>query len=108
MKNDEDYSRYVETQETIETWRQATFGTPVTTARMAARANEEMAELLRALTVDDSHPKAASEVADVVICLYGVASRLGVDLHAEVDRKMAVNRQRVWKVTDQGHGYHVR
>lgn len=36
------------------------------------------------------------------------AERLGVDLHAEIDRKMAVNRGRTWKRDSTGHGYHVR
>ena len=75
-----------ETQASIEAWRVETFGPSKTTVRMAARANEEMAELLRALTVDDANPAAASECADVVIVLYGVASRLGVDLFDEVDK----------------------
>jgi NTP pyrophosphatase (non-canonical NTP hydrolase) len=97
-----------ETQKSVTDWANETFGTAGSTARVAARANEEMAELLRALTVDDAHPKAAEEVADIVIVLYRVATRLGVDLHAEIDRKMAINRTREWKLSSDGHGYHVR
>lgn len=96
-----------ETQETICGWTEATFGTASSNARVASRANEEMAELLRALTSDDSHPKAVEEAADVVIILYRLAHRMGSDLHAEIDRKMQINRKREWKVTN-GHGYHVR
>lgn len=97
-----------ETQATITEWADATFGEVKDNARIAARANEEMAELLRALTSDADAPKAAEEVADVFIVLYRLATRLGVDIHAEIDRKMAVNRKREWKVDGTGHGYHTR
>ena len=94
-----------ETQHTISKWATETFGESGTTIRVAIRANEEMAELLRALSVDDKHPKAAEEVADIFIVLYRVAERLGVDIHAEVQRKMAINRARRWNLDGSGHGY---
>lgn len=97
-----------ETQKTISQWANDTFGPASSNARVGARANEEMAELMRALTADDNHPKAAEEMADVVIVLKRLAERMGVDLDAEVDRKMEVNRQREWKLDSTGHGYHVR
>lgn len=97
-----------ENQRSISNWANETFGPAGSNARVAARANEELAELLRALTADDEHPKAAEEVADTVIILYRLATRLGIDLHAEIDRKMAVNRAREWKLDNTGHGYHVR
>lgn len=98
----------IENQRTISNWANETFGPAGSNARVAARANEELAELLRALTADDQHPKAAEEVADTVIILYRLATRLGIDLHAEIDRKMAINRSREWKLDNTGHGYHVR
>ncbi len=97
-----------ETQESISQWCEATFGPTGSNARVAARANEEMAELLRALTVDDAQAKAPEEIADIVIILFRLATRLGVDLQQEIDRKMAVNRRRVWNLDGSGHGYHVR
>ena len=97
-----------ETQKTVSAWTEATFGKASSNARVAARANEEMAELLRALTSDDNHPKAIEEAADIVIILYRLAERMGADLHDEINRKMAVNRQRQWNVDVDGHGYHVR
>jgi NTP pyrophosphatase (non-canonical NTP hydrolase) len=97
-----------ETQKTISAWATETFGPVGTNVRVAIRANEEMAELLRALSVDDNSPKAAEEIADILIVLYRVAERLGCDLLAEVDRKMAVNRLRKWNRDGSGHGYHVR
>jgi NTP pyrophosphatase (non-canonical NTP hydrolase) len=98
----------VETQESCATWAQETFGPVSSNARVAARANEEMAELLRWLTVADDHPKAAEEIADVVIILYRLADRLGVDLPGMIDAKMAENRTRRWQVGGDGHGYHIR
>lgn len=98
----------IENQRTISAWANETFGPAGSNARVAARANEELAELLRALTADDEHPKAAEEVADTVIILYRLATRLGIDLHSEIDRKMTINRQREWKRDNTGHGYHVR
>ena len=98
----------IETQKSMSDWAQDTFGPVGSNVRVAARANEEMAELLRALSSDDLHPKAAEEIADVVIILNRLATRLGVDLAAEIDRKMKINRARVWKKDNSGHGYHVR
>ena len=37
------------------------------------------------------------ELADVAIYLMGLAEILGVDLQAEVQRKMAINRARVYE-----------
>lgn len=98
----------METQLSVAKWADETFGPVSSNARIAARANEEMAELLRALTADDTHPKAAEEVADIVIVLYRLMRNLGVDLLSEIDRKMAVNRNRQWMLDATGHGYHVR
>lgn len=158
----------METQRSICEWTAETFGTSGSTIRAAVRAQEELVELLRALT-SEQYDKAPAEVADTVIVLCRVAERrretldwhmtpiarrdrgraliyavranvalsamingyadpprdgattteivrflaacaawLGVDLQAEIDRKMAINRERVWTVGPDGHGYHVR
>lgn len=159
-----------ETQDTISRWAEETFGPSSSNARVAARANEEMAELIRALSAEDNNPKAAEEIADVLIALYrlnarmgfpydnygvfvGVApnnlatatainiqmaellhvlskddnnarakelirlvytgllilaDRMGFNLYEEVNKKMAVNRAREWRLDSTGHGYHVR
>ena len=65
----------IETQQTISAWADETFGEAGSNVRVAVRANEEMAELLRALTVDENHPKAMEEIADVYIVLCRVAAR---------------------------------
>lgn len=97
-----------ECQASISSWAENTFGPSSSNARVAARANEEMSELLRDLTADDNNPHAIEEAADIVIVLMRLAGRMNRDLMAEVDRKMAVNRTRQWNVDASGHGYHVR
>lgn len=98
----------IETQKTISDWANETFGTATSNMRIAVRANEEMAELLRALSADDYSSKAGEEIADVLIVLCRVAERLGVSIENEVNKKMAINRKRQWKKDGTGHGYHVR
>jgi NTP pyrophosphatase (non-canonical NTP hydrolase) len=99
----------IENQETIAKWAHQTFGPASSLARVAARANEEMAELLRVVTApfpDES--KTVEEAADIVIILFRLAEMTGEDLLARIDRKMQVNRMREWKLSNDGHGYHVR
>lgn len=97
-----------ESQTTISEWANATFGAAGSNASVAARANKEMAELMMKLAQDDAHPGAGEEVADVLIVLYRLAWRLGVDLHEEVGKKMTINRAREWKLDGHGHGQHVK
>lgn len=101
-------TQYRETQQSIAAWADETFGHARSNMAIAVRANEEMAELLRALIVDDWHPMAIEEVADVFIVLYRLAEMYGDDIHEAIDRKMLINRQREWRVDSTGHGYHVR
>lgn len=99
---------YDEDQDSIALWADETFGTPATNISVACRANEEMAELLRELSKNDHTAAAPPEMADVLIIMYRLATRMGVDLHEEVDKKMRINRQREWKLDGDGHGKHVR
>src|SRR4051794_8490622 len=96
-----------ENQATITEWIETTFGPVGSNARTAARANEEMAELIKAVIIDDRHPKLAEEMADIVIVLYRLATHLGVDLMEEVNKKMIINRNREWKLDGSGCGYHI-
>jgi NTP pyrophosphatase (non-canonical NTP hydrolase) len=75
--------------------------------RSACRANEEMAELLSDLSLGH-YAKAGEEIADIILCLHGVTAALGINIAYEVDRKMEINRKRKWRISDQGHGYHVK
>ena len=95
-------------QQFVSRWAQETFGDAGSNIRVASRANEEMAELLRALASDDDHPNADEEMADVLIVLYRLADRMGVDLEAAVCNKMAVNRRRVWERDASGCVFHLR
>ena len=98
-----------ESQASISWWARHTFGDgQPSNMSTAVRANKEMAELLGDLAINDDHPHAIEEAADVVILLFVLASRMERDLMAEVDRKMAVNRAREWNVDATGHGYHKR
>lgn len=97
-----------ETEQSVVAWADETFGATTSNIRIAARANEEMAELLRALSVDDANPKAAEEIADVVIILTRLARNLGTSIKSEIERKMEINRLRRWEKDNTGHGYHVR
>lgn len=97
-----------ETGATIAGWAAATFGPAHDPARVAARANEEMAELLRAATSQQPPSKLIEEAADVVIVLARLVHVAGGDIWEAVERKMEVNRARVWKKDGTGHGYHVR
>jgi NTP pyrophosphatase (non-canonical NTP hydrolase) len=91
----------------IQQWARDAFGPAPLPSRIAARANEEMAELLMAVNGDALVPaEIASECADIVIMLCRMADRLGFDLGAAVDQKMQINRARRWVVED-GVGKHV-
>ena len=70
----------VETQRTICDWALNTFGPSGSNLRVAARANEEMAELLRAVTAKAPWHDILEEAADVLIVLARVGERLCVEL----------------------------
>lgn len=96
-----------ETQSTITAWANATFGIPATNLSIVKRARRELDELQAKLEVDDKHPGAAEEVADVVIVLSRLVEYLGADLQSCIDAKMAKNRERRWTLDGNGHGQHV-
>lgn len=100
--------RSFETSASIAGWADQTFGDAGSDARVVARANEEMAELLRAVTSGKPGAAIVEEAADVVIILCRLAARNDSDLWEAVELKMAVNRKREWKTDGTGHGYHVR
>ena len=96
----------IEDQYAIAAWAEEAFGPVASNARLAARANEEMSELLRCLTTDDDGPGAGEEVADILIVLSRLGRNMGFNIDDEVDKKMAINRSRTWDRTGTGHGYH--
>lgn len=102
-----------ETAKTINEWANEVFG-PITDARYAvARANEEMAELIKEAS---SRPgffkqklsdKSAEEAVDVIICLLRILEESGFEAQASIERKMNINRLRVWKKDGSGFGQHL-
>lgn len=68
-----------ETQQSITQWIEETFGV-ASDARILARANEEMAELLKGVASGESPAKLAEECADVLIVLCPLAQRLATAL----------------------------
>lgn len=72
----------------------------------AIRAAEELAELIEMLVEDDNDPRAPREVADIDIVLRGIDAFHGVERSDLVDEKMAINRERQWDKTGDGHGQH--
>ncbi len=93
--------------ESITDWQAATFG-PVTPERAWARFEEEFDEL-HFRDEDSSSDAVADEAADVVITFAAwVKARTGLDLADAVERKMAINRAREWKLDGAGCGYHVK
>ncbi len=124
-----------ETTQTIGQWIDATFpGADPDSPRKSIRLLEEVVELCLAsgaepdemrlamdrATKDALQPgqkdfegrprpeKIPGEAADVAIVLHGLCHMRGIDLQAEVDKKMAVNRARKWRALGDGTGYHIK
>jgi NTP pyrophosphatase (non-canonical NTP hydrolase) len=119
-----------ETQATIGRWARETFpGGDDLSPRFTIRLLEEVVELClaagatpreivttanvtrydqRAFERMPEHGNVPEEMADCAIALAAVAGRRGVDLQAEIDKKMAVNRRRTWRANGDGTGYHVK
>lgn len=96
--------------ESITNWQEHTFG-PVTPERAWARFEEELGELVDEEGFYPASPnnKLADEAADSVITLAAwLKARTGLDLAEAVERKMAINRGREWRLDGAGCGYHVR
>lgn len=81
---------------------------PHTPLRAAATAGVSLHHLLVDLAQNDACREAFYYLQRAVCYLCRAATELGVDVQAEIDRKMAVNRARSWKLDGTGHGYHVK
>lgn len=64
-----------------------------TTADILLKLYEEVGEYAR-------DPKAAPELADVLILLLDVANKNGIDIHRAVEEKMDINESRRWRVDE--------
>ncbi len=85
-----------ETIESINQWANETFG-PCTSYTAMMRAATEMDEYLNAMCYD------IEEAADVVITLYRIPG-----IQEAINKKMAINRGRKWKVNNDGTGQHIK
>ena len=95
-----------ETQATIVKWADETFG--IATIEVCFyRMLSEHKELVEAMERGD-YDSARGECADVYVTLVRLADYLGVPLHEEVDRKMAINRARKWRSNGDGTGQHIK
>lgn len=93
-----------ETPKSVTEWADKTFGN-CTIELQFQRAYEEMRELDKVVYAQrDNYEKIAEEAADVVICLYRIIG--SIDASA-IDRKMAINRARKWKVDGYGCAQHI-
>jgi NTP pyrophosphatase (non-canonical NTP hydrolase) len=75
----------LETRDAISDWADKTFGPAIRIDRVVARANEEMAELLRAVTSpenDEVFWKIPEECADIAIVLMRAARHMDEDIDA--------------------------
>lgn len=77
-----------ETQSSICTWADATFGVPVSDASIAARALVEMAKLVTAVVNGEPAERIGVEIADVVIVLARLGVALGIDVVGLIDRQV--------------------
>lgn len=97
----------METPKSVGDWGLATFGRPTVKA-MLDRMQDELAECEYAL--HNSIVEAdvvAEELADAIIVAYHMGAVMKVDLQAHIDRKMAINRQRKWRIRKDGTGQHI-
>lgn len=96
-------TQQVETIDSVTQWADATFG-QATIQAMFERACKEMQELQLAMQYADG-PIIAMEAADVCICLYRMIGTLD---RMALDKKMAINRARTWKLDGNGCAQHVK
>ena len=93
----------------IGVWCEKTFG-PATPAVTVARANQEMAELIKAVAGDQPAQVILEEIADVIICLRRLAYQMGGSWYLgsedHVNRKMQINVKRKWKLNGDGTAQH--
>lgn len=106
-----------EDQHTIGRWQKRIFP-GVSLYSAVVRMLTEAHELVGLFWIDRDHalqhPKMpdkdriAGEIADVYITLVDVAEKAGVNIQNAVDKKMEINRNRKWAISNDGTGQHLR
>lgn len=93
-------------QKTIGIWGDRVFGPVRDPAALVHRAQQELEELKAAVEAGGTFA-IGDEIADVVILLYRLADRCGLDLDLEVERKNVRNQARKWASNGDGTGTHI-
>ncbi|WP_417450752.1 nucleotide pyrophosphohydrolase [Kordiimonas sp.] len=96
-----------ETQKSIATWAEDTFGPAQEHSVLVRRAMVELEELLEATDAGDPC-EIGKETADIAILLYRLMELNGLSLAEEVDKKMAENRSRRWLAKGDGTGKYIK
>ena len=97
----------METQKTISSWAEQTFGPVNDLTILVKRADTELQELLEAVQKGDI-PEIGKETADVIILLVRLLEQSGLDLDNELNKKMQENRARSWVRKGDGTGNHIK
>ncbi len=100
-------ARKDETQKSIASWAEETFGPVAHHSVLVDRAIAEMAELSDAVRKNNPDD-IGKEAADVAILLHRILELNGLDLHTEIELKMIENRTRKWNVKGDGTGNHIK
>jgi NTP pyrophosphatase (non-canonical NTP hydrolase) len=93
-------------------WQQRAFGQnsgdPEAIKATRTKLVQEIGELDVALSVEDYFPgpQVCDEIADCGVLLLGLADKLRIDLHEQIERKMEINRARSWRQNDDGTFQH--
>lgn len=99
-----------EMQESIGTWGDETFPTSNADS-VLSHLREEIEEFFTVAPTMPDNPQydEAEEAADVFLLLLHFAHKKGFSLEAAADRKMEINRRRVWSTVAEpdGHFKHV-
>jgi NTP pyrophosphatase (non-canonical NTP hydrolase) len=74
--------------------------------KVATAANIDLSCLIYDLTLEGDPEFRYRVTSRVVEAMSVIATTLGVSLQAEINRKMQINRERVWRVDGSGCGYH--
>jgi NTP pyrophosphatase (non-canonical NTP hydrolase) len=96
-----------ENQQSISIWAEETFGPAKDPVVLVDRAIIEMKELREAVQSNNT-TEIGKETADVLILLYRLLSRYGLDTSDVVTLKMAENRLRKWLPKGDGTGSHIK
>jgi guanylate kinase len=106
LKNKDNGHSYYQLQQDTVNWANETFGGSNQNTVIRKLVMSEIPELVLALS-QDNNDKIKDEMADVVILFMDLSYRLGVDILAEVAKKMEINRKRKWITDKHGVSRHV-